>query len=66
MIFAFKEPAGTVSNTFKAFSRSYILLELEMISVLQSWICSSFKKIFFFFFFFFFFDVFIPIFKIWE
>ena len=34
MVLAFKEPAGTVCHSFEAFSRGFILLELEMISFL--------------------------------
>ena len=57
MVLAFNEPAGTVCHACEAFSRGFILLELEMIRFLPSWICSSLKNVFMFI---------IPIFKIWE
>ena len=34
MVAALKEPVGTVCHAFEAFSRGYILLELEMIGFL--------------------------------
>ena len=35
MVVAFKEAAGTVCHPFEAFSRDYILLELEKMSFLS-------------------------------
>ena len=35
MVLLFKEPAGTVCHSFEAFSRDYMLLELEMYLILS-------------------------------
>ena len=48
MVLSFNEPARILSHAFEAFSRGFILLELEMISFLPSWICLSFKSVFMF------------------
>ena len=46
MVLAFKKSTGTVCHAFEAFTRGCILLDLEMISFLPSWISLSFKKVF--------------------